>query len=179
MYRRVLVPLDGSRLAEGILPFVLQIAGPLDLEVVLVRVVEPIMTQTLEGTGHAPVDDVAARLRDARQYLAPVAEDLRSRGVRVTTDARHGEPLAELLAAARDSRADLIAMTPQRPRPAPVRLDRGSGAAPGTDPGAHDATHEAAGRRPRGGLMAPRRAPGTHPDDAVDLIHDSLRAEED
>ena len=111
MYRRVLVPLDGSRLAEGILPFVLQIAGPLDLEVVLVRVVEPIMTQTLEDTGHAPVDDVAARLRDARQYLAPVAEDLRSRGVRVTTDARHGEPLAELLAAARDSRADLIAMT--------------------------------------------------------------------
>jgi nucleotide-binding universal stress UspA family protein len=95
MYRRVLVPLDGSRLAEGILPFVLQIAGPLDLEVALVRVVEPIMTQTLEGTGHAPVDDA----------------DLRSRGVRVTTDARHGEPLAELLAAARDSRADLIAMT--------------------------------------------------------------------
>jgi nucleotide-binding universal stress UspA family protein len=95
MYRRVLVPLDGSRLAEGILPFVLQIAGPLDLEVVLVRVAEPIMTQTLEGTGHAPVDDA----------------DLRSRGVRVTTDARHGEPLAELLAAARDSRADLIAMT--------------------------------------------------------------------
>jgi len=27
--------------------------------------------------------------------------------------------------------------------------------------------------------MAPRRTPGTHPDDAVDLIHDSLRAEED
>jgi len=55
MYRRVLVPLDGSRLAEGILPFVLQIAGPLDLEVALVRVVEPIMTQTLEGTGHAEI----------------------------------------------------------------------------------------------------------------------------
>ena len=166
MYRRVLVPLDGSRLAEGILPFVLQIAGPLDLEVALVQVVEPIMTQTLEGTGHAPVDDA----------------DLRSRGVRVTTDARHGEPLAELLAAARDSRADLIAMTTHG-RSGLGRLlfglDRGSGAAPGTDPGAHDATHEAAGRRPRGGLMAPLRAPDTHPDAAVDLIHDSLRVEED
>ena len=111
MYKRVLVPLDGSRLAEGILPFVLQIAGPLDLEVVLVRVVEPVMPQALEGTGQFVVDDVAARLREARQYLAPVAEDLRSRGVRVTTDARHGEPLTELLAAARDSQADLIAMT--------------------------------------------------------------------
>jgi nucleotide-binding universal stress UspA family protein len=111
MYKRVLVPLDGSRLAEGILPFVLQIAGPLDLEVVLVRVVEPVMPQALEGTGQFVVDDVAARLREARQYLAPVAEDLRGRGVRVTTDARHGEPLTELLAAARDSQADLIAMT--------------------------------------------------------------------
>lgn len=28
MYERVMVPLDGSRLAEGILPFILQIAGP-------------------------------------------------------------------------------------------------------------------------------------------------------
>jgi len=111
MYKRVLVPLDGSRLAEGILPFVLQIAGPLDLEVVLVRVVEPVMPQALEGTGQFVVDDVVARLREARQYLAPVAEDLRGRGVRVTTDARHGEPLTELLAAARDSQADLIAMT--------------------------------------------------------------------
>ena len=111
MYKRVLVPLDGSRLAEGILPFVLQIAGPLDLEVVLVRVVEPLIPQALEGTGQLVVDDVAARLREARRYLAPVAEDLRGRGVRVTTDARHGEPLTELLAAARDSRADLIAMT--------------------------------------------------------------------
>ncbi|MGH7317206.1 MAG: universal stress protein [Candidatus Rokuibacteriota bacterium] len=36
---KVLVPLDGSRLAEGILPFILQIAEPLDLEVVLVHVV--------------------------------------------------------------------------------------------------------------------------------------------
>lgn len=67
MYRRVLVPLDGSRLAEGILPFVLQIAGPLDLEVALVRVVEPIMTQTLEGTGHAPVDDADLRSRAERR----------------------------------------------------------------------------------------------------------------
>ena len=41
MYKRVLVPLDGSRLAEGILPFIVEIARPLDLEVVLVRVEHP------------------------------------------------------------------------------------------------------------------------------------------
>jgi nucleotide-binding universal stress UspA family protein len=111
MYKRVMVPLDGSPLAEGILPFILQIAGPLDLEVVLVRVVQPIPPQALEGTGHVVLDDVPARLREAREYLAPVAADLRSRGVRVTTEARHGDPVKELVAAARDAGADLIAMT--------------------------------------------------------------------
>jgi nucleotide-binding universal stress UspA family protein len=111
MYKRVLVPLDGSPLAEGILPFILQIAGPLDLEVLLVRVMQPIMPQAIEGTRHFMVDDVATRLKEAREYLASVATDLRERGVRVTTDARHGEPVTELVAAARETGADLIAMT--------------------------------------------------------------------
>ena len=111
MYRRVLVPLDGSALAEGILPFVLQIAGPLDLEVVLVRVMPRIMPHAIEGTRHFMADDVAARLKEAREYLGTVATDLRGRGVRVTTDARHGDPVAELVAAARETGADLIAMT--------------------------------------------------------------------
>jgi nucleotide-binding universal stress UspA family protein len=111
MYRRVLVPLDGSPLAEGILPFILQIAGPLDLDVILVRVMQPIMPQATEGTRHFMVDDVAARLTEARAYLASVAADLREQGVRATTDARHGEPVTELVAAARETGADLIGMT--------------------------------------------------------------------
>jgi nucleotide-binding universal stress UspA family protein len=111
MYKRVLIPLDGSRLAEGILPFILQIAGPLDLEVVLVRVVEQTMPQAVEGTTHFTVQDVPAELNRAREYLAPIAAQLRERGVRVTTDARHGEPVTEIVAAAREARADLMAMT--------------------------------------------------------------------
>ena len=111
MYKRVLVPLDGSSLAEAALPFILQIASPLDLEVVLVRVMPPIMPLAIEGTRHFMADDVAARLKEAREYLASVATDLRGRGVRVTTDARHGEPVTELVAAAQATEADLIAMT--------------------------------------------------------------------
>jgi nucleotide-binding universal stress UspA family protein len=111
MYKRVMVPLDGSPLAEGILPFILQIASPLDLDVILVRVMPPIMPQAIEGTQHFMVDDVAVRLEEAREYLSLVAADLLGRGVRVTTDARHGEPVTELVAAARATEADLIAMT--------------------------------------------------------------------
>jgi nucleotide-binding universal stress UspA family protein len=112
MYKRVLVPLDGSRLAEGILPLVLLITGPLDLEVVLVRVVPPITPQALEGTDPFMVDVVATRLEEAREYLAGVAANLRKRGVRVISEARTGEPVTELVvAAAREPGADLIAMT--------------------------------------------------------------------
>jgi nucleotide-binding universal stress UspA family protein len=111
MYKRVLIPLDGSRLAEGILPFVGQIASPLDLEVTLVRVEPPIAPMAIEGTTHFTVDDIAARIKGAREYLAPVAADLRRQGMRVMTDARHGDPVPEIVAAARETSADLIAMT--------------------------------------------------------------------
>ena len=72
---------------------------------------QPIMPQAVEGTRHFMVNDVAVRSKEAREYLASVAADLRGRGVRVTTDARHGDPVRELVAAAREIGADLIAMT--------------------------------------------------------------------
>ncbi len=69
MYKRVLVTLDGSPLAEAILPFITEIAGPLDMEVVLLRVVNPVPPQVVEGTRHVVLEDVEARLTDAREYL--------------------------------------------------------------------------------------------------------------
>ena len=107
MYKRILIPLDGSRLAEGILPFILQIAAPLDLEVVLVRVMQSVWTPPIEGTARF-VANVPATT--AREHLAPVAADLRHRGLKVTTDVRYGSPVTEILAAARETGADLIAM---------------------------------------------------------------------
>ena len=49
MYERMLVPLDGSEAAEAILPFAEQVAGPLDAEVVLLRVIEPPSTDRAGG----------------------------------------------------------------------------------------------------------------------------------
>jgi len=94
MYQRVVVPLDGSPVAEGILPFILEIAAPLDLAVVLLR-----------------VEDVPASMAEAEVYLAGVAGRLRARGVRVETLVRGGEAAGEILAGARAAGADLIAMT--------------------------------------------------------------------
>ena len=111
MYKRVVVALDGSETAEGILRFIEQIARPLDLEVVLVRVMPPIAPMAIEGSTYFAVDDVGARLAEAREYLAPLAAVLRGRDVRATTEARHGNPVTEIVAAAREAGADMIAMT--------------------------------------------------------------------
>jgi len=110
MYKRALVPLDGSMVAESIIPFILEIAGPLDMEVALVRVLVPVPPMAVEGTRHVVIED-AAKLREAKEYLASIAADLRAKGVSVTTAVRRGEPVPEILAGAREVDADLIAMT--------------------------------------------------------------------
>lgn len=111
MYKRALIPLDGSPLAAAILPFVLEIARPLDMEIVLLRIVQPLPPQVIEGSTHFVVEDVEARLAEAREYLEPLARDLEARGVRVQSMVRRGEPAAEIVASAGDAGADLIAMT--------------------------------------------------------------------
>lgn len=111
MFKHVVVPLDGSPLAEAVIPFIVEIAGPLDLQVLLVRVVQPVPPEVIEGSRHVVLEDVPARMHEASTYLAEVAARLESRGVRVATMARRGDPVAEIVAATREAKADLIAMT--------------------------------------------------------------------
>lgn len=111
MYKRAVVALDGSPVAEAIVPFILEVAGPLDMEVVLVRVNRPVPPEVIEGSRHVVVEDPEVSRIDAEEYLAPIAIELRGKGVRVRTQVRRGQPAEEIVAAARESGADLIAMT--------------------------------------------------------------------
>jgi nucleotide-binding universal stress UspA family protein len=110
MYERALVPLDGSMVAEGIIPFILQTAGPLDLDVTLLRVVVPAPPAVMEA-GPVVVDNTEKLAAEAEAYLMPLARELRANGVRVTTAVRCGEPVSEILAGVREAKADLIIMT--------------------------------------------------------------------
>ena len=109
-HKRVLVALDGSTACESVLRFLLEIAGPLDMTVLLLRVVEP-LTPTISDDIYRPtLEDVAARQRDAEEYLAPIAATLRARGVATAWEVRRGRPEDEILAAAAESGVDMIAM---------------------------------------------------------------------
>jgi nucleotide-binding universal stress UspA family protein len=111
MYKRALVPLDGSVVAETVIPFLLEIAGPLDMEVVLLRVNQPVAPVVIEGAGSVEIEDIEARRIDAEEYLAPVAVELRAKGIRVDTRVRRGVPAEEIVAAAKEEGVDLIAMS--------------------------------------------------------------------
>ena len=111
MFRRALVPLDGSMVAEAIVPFILEIAGPLDMEVALLRVIVPTPPVVVGGGGGVVVDDIEKIRATANEYLASVAAGLRARGVRASTQVRFGKAVAEILAGAQEADADLIAMT--------------------------------------------------------------------
>ena len=111
MYKRALVPVDGSAVGETILPFILAIAGPLDMEVVLLRVVAPVPPMVIEAPRQIIEDAVQERQVDAEEYLAALAVELRNKGLRVETRLRLGAPAAEIVAGARETAADLIAMT--------------------------------------------------------------------
>jgi nucleotide-binding universal stress UspA family protein len=112
MYERVLVPLDGSDLAEQILPFAEKVAGPLDAEIILVRVVEPLSAgEAMAAAGVVAPDTLFLRELDAKRYLVSLEQRVTNKGLRVRTRIQHGSAAEEIVKAATTSGADLIAMT--------------------------------------------------------------------
>jgi nucleotide-binding universal stress UspA family protein len=110
VYKRALVPLDGSPLAEAIIPFLMEIAGPLKMSIVLLRVQEPIPSAVGDGIRQALLEVRDGYTRDIEDYLESIAERLRARGVEASHAVRSGRPDEEIVEAARDAAVDLIAM---------------------------------------------------------------------
>ena len=109
--RRVLIPLDGSELAESVLDAAVAVGGS-SATYILARAsdAEAVHGLTVEIVGLER--DAAADLRTrVHDYLNAVAAGLRARGLQVETKALHGRDLAEaILDTANASRADLIAI---------------------------------------------------------------------
>jgi nucleotide-binding universal stress UspA family protein len=120
---RVMVPLDGSTLAERALPLATRAAAMLDTSLHLVRVVgmDEILATVRRHRRDEPFDpahypdadpyEVAreATEREATGYLEAVAGRLRDAGYEVTTEMRGGTPTFELAWAAGSD--DLVVMT--------------------------------------------------------------------
>jgi nucleotide-binding universal stress UspA family protein len=108
MFKKILVPLDGSNLSESILPNVSGLAKPLGAEVILLRVVVFVD----QDTGYIPAEYApsAEVLDEMKRYLEQQAADLRRVGLTVTTYAVGGHPADTIVDYAKEIHADLIAM---------------------------------------------------------------------
>jgi nucleotide-binding universal stress UspA family protein len=111
----VLIPLDGTALAEQILPSATALGRLLEAEYTLLRVVAPAPAVGFEPAGvgiggFVPPSEDSLTL-EARNYLERVASRLRGEGLTVTTAVALGQsPAAAILAEAQDRGIDLIAM---------------------------------------------------------------------
>jgi nucleotide-binding universal stress UspA family protein len=124
-FTRIVVPLDGSTLAEQILPRVTALATIEEAEITLLNVLIP------HSYSHKEIVDPEMPWWDkdialSREYLFGVASKLRREGVAVTTDIIIGENIASAIGdyASRE-RADLIAIATHG-RGGLTRMVRGS-----------------------------------------------------
>jgi nucleotide-binding universal stress UspA family protein len=109
MFKRILVPLDSSNLAECVLPHLVAIARVCEPEVQLLRVSEPSgVTARLRM-----VDPVEWQIRkaEAKSYLTGVADRLQATGLQASTQLYDGRPAEQIIEAADAWKADLILMS--------------------------------------------------------------------
>jgi nucleotide-binding universal stress UspA family protein len=103
---RVLVPLDGSKCAETILPRVEELVTGKKTGVCLLRVVS---ASTFPGVD--PTEAQVKVVRQAEEYLKDLENHLRAKGLDVDTHVRYGNDAEEILDHAALKEIDLIAMS--------------------------------------------------------------------
>src|SRR5262245_39085622 len=107
MYRRILVAVENSAADETILVHINELSTLTGAEIVLVHVAD--------GFAARHFDDLKLReseeMKTDRAYLERLAERLSTPSRRVMTILRMGDPATEIIRAAEESQADLIAMS--------------------------------------------------------------------
>ncbi len=108
---RIIAPLDGSTLAESVLPYVAHLAERLKLEVILVRVVEPSsIYEAYYRESYPTVDLLEEMEKEAASYLKAVAATLESSGIRVQQRVLRGPAARSIIEIAAETPEDIVAL---------------------------------------------------------------------
>src|SRR5512137_3069659 len=114
MFQKILVCLDGSKLAEQILPYAAEQAARFGGSLVLLQVVSLASIPTPTGIESVPVavpnDQLADAEAAARDYLNGLALTLRDKGVKVQCVTMVGHPAESIVSYAEENRFDLVAI---------------------------------------------------------------------
>ena len=142
MYQKILVPLDGSELAECALPHAEELAVGCNVgEIILISVTEPLTYKTdvpemqelyrssdradVSGSGSGVRVTFGKMQKQAEKYLNRIAIGLEDKGIRVRTEVLLGKPAEEIVGFAEREGLDIIVIS-SHGRSGPSRWVQGS-----------------------------------------------------
>lgn len=111
MYQKILVPLDGSSLAECVIPHIEAIAKAESSLVELISAIEPVEIPTRGKI--ALTDDDLKQIsyelkKETRKYLERIAERLKKSGIKATYTILSGKPAESMVEYVNDNNYDLV-----------------------------------------------------------------------
>lgn len=107
MYKTILVPVENRETDKTILKHVRQLARLTHAKLTLVHVADGWVARNFDRLQLQESEE----MREDREYLAAVSEELRSEGYEVDAVLAMGDPATEIIKLARAQPIDLIAMT--------------------------------------------------------------------
>ncbi len=111
MYHKVLVPLDGSSLAESVLDQAKSLVFNCKvLEMILITIVEPFRDQPFRTGDDWVIKMQKEAAKYARNYLDQLVERLKTDGIQARAVVTEGDPAQEIMDYARKNGVDLIIM---------------------------------------------------------------------
>lgn len=115
MYKKILVPLDGSPLSESSLEHVKTLVSEgRQTEVILIRVVEPISSfdaSALAQSGFLIGEVLSRKTADVKDYLSRMAEKLGQEGISARGELVNGQPAEAILDYIEKNDIDLVVMS--------------------------------------------------------------------
>jgi nucleotide-binding universal stress UspA family protein len=107
IFKRILVPLDGSETAEKVIPFVIAEAKLHGASLVLLRVIAPLRRSlstipSILGRVYEQVDAIA------EDYLEKISKTILAEGLEVQRMIEHGPPAQTIIDVAQQTDCDLI-----------------------------------------------------------------------
>ncbi|HEY32485.1 MAG TPA: universal stress protein [Dehalococcoidia bacterium] len=123
MFKRILIPLDGSRFSGQALPYASDIAKRYQAKLIMVRAVPPTTVLPSSTASEIGVDPTAARIAvqsariqdrihimRARKYLQQKLRAIKKQGIEGTYHIAMGEPGKSIVRYSAEKRVDLIVM---------------------------------------------------------------------
>ena len=114
MYEKLLVPLDGSKEGESVIPYVEELATKFKSQVILLNVL-PAIHEFCDMNGCATSyfnnEQMSSERTSAQKYLDRIAAGLKAKGLTVQSEVRLGEAAQEIIKYANQISANVVMST--------------------------------------------------------------------